>query len=173
MSPSVQQMLEALLSSGKMSPDLKAAVTAAMSDPAKLDELLSEMKALGADQIGSGPPLDIAQFYVEGTERYALRWPLPPNLLPIPFEELDRKTQFFVLFQEWTRRELDGMMLLNDGNATGAQEVFEECLERARQIDVAELEARSYEGMMRVAQRTGDRQAEAEWLRAAGSARSG
>ena len=87
------------------------------------------------------------------------------------FDELDRKTQFFVLFQEWTRRELEGMMLLNSGDADGAETVFDECLERAKQIDVRELEARSYEGFMRVAQRRGDRSAESTWMRKAVAAR--
>jgi hypothetical protein len=118
--------------------------------------------------------LDISDHYTPGPGTYELRWPLGPNLpLPIPFDELDRKTQFFVLFQEWSRRELEGMMLLNTGDLNGAEAVFEECLGRAKQIDVGELEARSYEGFMRVAQRRGDRGAELAWVRKAATARQG
>jgi len=170
----MKKMLEDLLKSSDVPPEVRATVTAAMADPAKLDEALAQLKAIGADQIGSGAPLDIADFYTPAPGKYEQRWPInliPP--LPMPFDALDRKTQFFVLFNEWTRRELEGMMLLNSGDLEGAETVFEECLERAGQIEVHELEARSYEGFMRVAQRRGDRTAEAAWLRKAAAARQG
>ncbi len=171
MNPSMQRMLEELLTSANVPPEVKAAVTAAMADPAKLDEALAQLKAIGADQVGSGAPLNIPDYYKEGPDKYQLRWQLDHLPLPVAFDELDRKTQFFVLFQEWTRRELEGMMLLNSGDADGAETVFDECLERAKQIDVRELEARSYEGFMRVAQRRGDRSAESTWMRKAVAAR--
>lgn len=168
----MQKMLEELLASSDVPVEVREAVKAAMSDPAKLDEAIAQLKAIGADQVGSGAPLNIADYYKPGPGQYELRWPLGANLpLPISFDELDRQTQFFVLFQEWTRRELEGMMLLNSGDLKGAEAVFEECLERARQIDVAELEARSYEGFMRLAQRRGDRNAEIAWMRKAADAR--
>jgi hypothetical protein len=170
MDPAMQKMLEELLTSSAVPVEVREAVKAAMSDPAKLDEAIAQLKAIGADQVGSGAPLNIADYYKPGPGRYELRWPLGANL-PISFDELDRQTQFFVLFQEWTRRELEGMMLLNSGDLNGAEAVFEECLERARQIDVAELEARSYEGFMRLAQRRGDRNAELAWMRKAADAR--
>jgi hypothetical protein len=172
MDQSMQKMLETLLNSANVPPEVRNAVTAAMSDPARLDEALAQLKAIGADQVGSGPPLNIEDYYKPGPGTYELRWPLGLNVpLPMSFEELDRKTQFFVLFQEWTRRELEGMMLLNSGDVGGAEIVFAECLERAAQIDVRELEARSYEGFVRVAQKRGDRNAEVVWLRKAAAAR--
>jgi hypothetical protein len=173
MDPSMLKMLGDLLNSPDVPPEVRAAVTAAMADPAKLDEALAQLKAIGADQVGSGAPLNIADYYTPGSGKYELRWPLDASLLPIPFDDLDRKTQFFVLFQEWTRRELEGMMLLNSGDLKGAAAVFEECLERASQLQARELEARSYEGFMRVAQRQGDRSAELGWLRKATTARQG
>ena len=103
---------------------------------------------------GASPPLDIADFYREGEEKFVLEWPLHPSLpIPLDFDELDRKTQFFVLFGEWTRREFEGMSALNRGDVEGAAEIFEECLDRAQAIDVSELVARSYEGLMRVAEK--------------------
>ena len=130
------------------------------------------LKGIGADQAGSGPPLNIADYYKPGPGQYVLGWQLGLNSpLPLPFDQLDRKTQFFVLFQEWTRRELEGMTLLNSGDVDGAESVFKECLERAQQLDVRELEARCYEGFMRVAQRRGSRSDELAWLHKAAAAR--
>lgn len=172
MDKSIQELVAGMIQSGKVPPELSAALAAAMSDPAKLEAALAALKAMGADQVGSGAPLNIADYYRPGAEKYELRWELPSHLpVPVAFEELDRKSQFFVLFQEWSRRELDGMMELNGGDVDGATAVFEECVERARQIEVAELEARSYEGLMRVAQKRGDRKAELEWSRKATAAR--
>ena len=168
--PAMTKLLEQLLSSPDIPAQLKDTVTAAMSDPAKLDDALAQLQALGADQVGSGPPLSIADYYVDGDGLYELRWPLG-EALPLPFDQLDRKTQFFVLFQEWSRRELEGMMLLNSGDVPGAERIFEECLERATQIEVRELEARSYEGLMRVAERRGERGEAESWLRKATAAR--
>jgi hypothetical protein len=170
----MQKMLEDLLNSEDVPPDVRAAVTAAMSDPSKLDAALAQLKAIGADQVGSGAPLNIPDYYKADTGKYEQRWQLGPNVpLPMPFDELDRKTQFFVLFQEWTRRELEGMMFLSSGDVKDAEAVFKECLERARQIDVRELEARSYEGFMRIAQKQGDSNAELTWLQKAAAARQG
>lgn len=172
--PELEQLLNDLMSTGRMSPALMEAVQAALTDPRKLDEVIEQLKAMGADQIGSGPPLNIEDFYRDGAGKYQLRWPLPSHIpLPVPFSDLDRKTQFFVLFQEWSRREMDGMMALNAGNVDGAEKTFEECVERAKQIDVNELLARSYEDLRRVAQRRGDRAAEREWTDQATRARKG
>lgn len=172
MDPSMKKMLEDLLQSTDVPESARRAVMAAISDPSKLDEALAELQAIGADQIGSGAPLNIADYYTPGPGKYEAPWSLNPGVaLPIPFEQLDRKTQFFVLFQEWTRRELEGMMLLNGGDVNGAEAVFNECLERAQQIDVRELEARSYEGLVRVAQRRGDRHAELIHLQKAAAVR--
>jgi hypothetical protein len=168
----MRKMLEELMTSMNLPEEVRRAVAAAMEDPSKLDEALAQLQAIGADQMGSGPPLDIGDYYKPGPGLYDLRWPLAmPMELPVPFDQLDRQTQFYVLFQEWTRRELEGMMLLNSGDVDGAEQVFEECLDRATQIEVGELQARSYEGLVRVAQRRGDREAERAWLDKATDAR--
>jgi len=172
MDPSMKKMLEDLVQSTNVPESARHAVMAAMSDPSKLDAALAALKAIGGDQIGSGAPLNIPDYYTPGPGKYEARWTINPNQpLLIPFDQLDRKTQFFVLFQEWTRRELEGMMLLNSGDVNGAEVLFHECLERAQQIGVRELEARSYEGFMRVAMRRGDRLAELSWLRNAAATR--
>jgi hypothetical protein len=172
MDPSMKKMLDDLLQSSDVPESARQAVMAAMSDPSKLDDAIAMLKDLGADQIGSGAPLNISDYYVPGPGKYEARWPINLNVpLPIPFDQLDRQTQFFVLFQEWTRRELEGMTLLNSGDVNGAEAVFNECVERARQINVRELEARSYEGLMRVAQRRGDLPGELTWVRKAAATR--
>jgi len=167
----LQQLIEQLASSGTMSPELMQKIYAAMNDESKLDEVLSVLKQMGADQMGSGPPLNIEDYYREGTKTYALRWPLGASL-PIPFAQLDRKTQFFVLFQEWTRREMEGMMTLNGGHIDEAKQIFSECLERAREIEVPELVARSYEDLAKIADRQGDRAAGRDYSQKAAQARA-
>jgi hypothetical protein len=142
--------------SGQISDEEMATLKQYALDPGCMDFVLAGMKARGLDQVGSEPLRPIADYYVEGPGTYELQWPLSPELpLPVPFEVLDRKTRFFVLFGEWTRREMEGMEILNRGQCDGAQMVFEECLGRAEQLGVAELAARSYEGLMRVAERRG------------------
>jgi hypothetical protein len=170
----LDQLLNELLSTGKVPSHLIATVKEAMSDPKQLDEVLAQLKAMGADQIGDGPPLNIADYYRPGPGAYELRWKLPPELpLPVAFADLDRKTQFFVLFQEWSRREMEGLVALNGGDVDGAEQIFHECAERAKQIDVDELVARSYEDQRRVAQRRGDLVGEKEWSRKAAAVRKG
>jgi hypothetical protein len=171
MTPNFEELIEQLVNSGQMSPELLGQVQAAMNDPAKLDEVLAALTAMGADQVGSGPALNIEDFYRDGPVTYEARWPIAASL-PIQFSQLDRKTKFFVLFQEWTRREMEGMMALNGGNLEEARATFSECLERARQIDVEELMARSYEGMGKVADRLGDRAAGRECSQKAAQART-
>jgi hypothetical protein len=167
----VQRILDKLLESGNFSKEEVLALTNAANDPEALDRILNALKEAGADQIGSGPPLNIEDYYREGTEKFALRWPLQVTL-PFPFDQIDRKTQFFVLFQEWTRRELEGITTLNSGDTEQAKSIYDECLKRAQQLKVNELVARSYEGMMRLAQKLSDRKAELKWSERAVKARS-
>lgn len=170
MNQTLQQLIDQLASSGTMSPELLAQVQAAMNDPSKLDEIIGVLKEMGADQVGSGPPLNIEDFYCEGPEPFILRWPLAVSL-PLPFSQLDRKTQFFVLFQEWTRREMEGTMALNAGQMDKSRNTFQECLERAQQIQVGELVARSYEDLARIADKLGDRAAARDYSQKAARAR--
>lgn len=175
MSPSkeaVRAALEELLDSGAITRDQVAMIMQAAEDPAALDQILAQLKAGGADVSGPSPPMNIEDYYQESSDQFELLWPLQVSL-PLPFEQLDRKTRFFVLFQEWTRRELTGVSILNAGQADEAATVFEECLLRARQLKVNELVARSYEDLMRVADRNGDSKAARSYSQAAMAARAG
>src|SRR3954451_13824539 len=91
----------------------------------------------------------------------------------MPFAELDHKTQFYVLFQEFTRRELEANTVRNGGDLPTAQALFAECLARAQQLDVAELRARSHEGLASVHEMAGDRNAARDELRGATADRAG
>jgi hypothetical protein len=156
----VARLVQEFAQSGAMPPELTRLVEEARSDSQLADVLMAELKKLGADEVGSGPPLDIASFYRDGPP-FDLRWELPDDLRSRgEFDQFDRKTQFYILFAEWTRRELEGMSALNAGDNNGAKAIFEECLARARQLDVGELEARSYENLLRVAEKTGGDRAE-------------
>jgi hypothetical protein len=132
------------------------------------DKVIKKLTELGAGQ--GHKTLDIASYYREGTEKYKLQWQSKWNNMG--FDHLDRKTQFFVLFSEWSERELDGMQILDSGKLDEAMKVFEECLARAEQLNVGDLKAKSYEDMMRIAKIKGDRQAELKWLNKAAQARS-
>ena len=158
---------------GQITPDEMAALKAYALDTRWMDTVMAGVKLRGLDQVGSEPLAPIGDYYVEKPGLFDLRWPLPDNLpLPVPFASLDRKTQFFVLFGEWTRREMEGMEHLNRGDLVGATTTFDECLARAEQIDVAELRARSYEALMRVAQRAGQSAAARELSQSATAARA-
>jgi len=166
----LQSMLQNLIESGNLTKEDAATLMQAANDPAAMELMLSKLKEAGAGDIGS-PPLDINQFYRDGTDMFELRWPIQASL-PISFDQLDRKTQFFVLFQEWSRRELSGSVALNAGQIEEATSIFEECLARAQQLQVGELVARSYEGLMRVAERISDRKAASKWSKLAMKARA-
>src|SRR5271166_604638 len=155
----LQCLLQNLIESGTLTKDDVATLMQAANNPEALELMISKLREGGADQVGSGAPLDMNQYYRDGTNMFELRWPLQASL-PIAFDQLDRKTQFFVLFQEWSRRELEGMTALNSGQTDQAKAIFAECLERAQQLQINELIARSYEGFMRIAQTLGDTKAE-------------
>jgi hypothetical protein len=143
------------------------------SDPERAETVLQQLKATAAAGGSDDQPLNSDDYYRDGPSKYELRWPLDPSMkLPVPFDRLDREMQFSVLFGEWTRRDMQGRAALIGGQVDGAEQIFRECLERARQLEVGELEARSYEGLMKVEQKRGNRQAEQKWLRAAQAARS-
>jgi hypothetical protein len=168
----VQAILDTLLDTGAItSEQVSIIMKAAAHDPAILDQMLVQLKAFGADQAGPSPPLNIEDYYRDGSDTFELLWPLQISL-PCSFDQLDRKTRFFVLFQEWSRRELEGVAKLNSGQVNEAAAIFEECLARARQLDVNELVARTFEDLMRVADRAGDRQAARRYSEAAVEARA-
>jgi hypothetical protein len=149
----LKTMLTEAVAAGVVPRDFLKKIDAAAKDPRLMDTIIKELTALMGDQ--AEPPLNIADFYSEGDgSKYTLRWPLSSaNPLPggLQFANLDRKTQFFVLFAECQRREAEGMFALNQGNLPTAEAAFKECLERAGQIDVGELRARSLENLARLA----------------------
>lgn len=167
---------------GNFGPELQNGIMAVINDqnhqmflmnnPDIMEELGAYLNELGAFDTGR-PQLNIGDYYRDGDGKYNLRWEISPSIsLPISFEDLDRETQFYVLFNEWSRREAQGSSARNSGQIDEAEEIFQECLERAKQIDVPELEARSYEGLMTVAQKRGNRKDEKKWLKSAQEARS-
>ena len=171
----IDVLLRQLVQSGKLPPALVQMLTEAQNDPSKLAPLLDKLMALAGPSAPA--PLNIEDYYQERDgEAFELRWPLsqgnPLLTQGIPFTSLDRKTQFFTLFAEWSRREADGLMLMNSGDLAGAEAVFHEGLERARQIEVAELAARSHENLARVAERRSDQGGVRAHLEAAERARS-
>ena len=164
----IEKMIKDIIDSGKMDPNMMNQLRSIMNNPEQVEAVIEQLKAAGADEMGSGEPLKIEDFYKEGSEKFDLNLPLNPYLdLPTPFPELDRKTQFYVLFNEWQTRETEGMMALNNGELDKAENIFQECITRSEQIDVPELKARSYEGLMRLAQKQGDRTSEKKWSKKA------
>lgn len=158
---------------GELTPDEMTALQKFALDPRWMSIVMEGVNLRGLDQVGSEPLAPISDYYVEKPGRFELRWPLPGHLpLPISFTTLARKTQFFLLFGEWSRREMEGVEYLNRGDLVGATTIFHECLARADQLEVPELRARSYEGLMRVAQRAGQIATARELSRAATAARS-
>ena len=165
MDNNIEKMIKDMINSGKIDPDMMNQLRQIMNNPEQVEAVMEQLKAAQTDEMGSGELLKIEDFYKEGSEKFDLNWPLSPYLnLPIPFPELDRKTQFFVLFQEWQQREAEGMMALNNGELDQADNIFQECIMRSEQIDVPELKARSFEGLMRLSQKQGDRTSEKKWL---------
>lgn len=168
----IQQLLEKLIESGQGGPQIIQKMQDSLGDPQAMEEIYQTLKQFAGPELEE--PLQIKDYYHHRDgSKFTLIWPLSPAMpMPVSFEDLDRKTQFFVLFGEWQRRETEGMMELSSGRLEAAEETFEECLQRAEQIEVTELEARSYEGLMRAAQKRNDREAELKYSRLAQQARA-
>lgn len=149
----------------KMKADIASLVMSGQAD-----EVMTALNAMGANDVGS-KTLMIEDYYVDGPEPYRQRWPIQFPL-PVPFDELPRNVQFSVLFGEWSRREMEGSYAMMEGRNDDARAAYQECLERAQQIDVKELVARSHEGLARVASKLNDRALERQHLKAAISARA-
>jgi hypothetical protein len=142
----------------------------ALVETGEADEVVALLQSMGANDSGN-KVLNIGDHYRPGTRLYDLRWPVAFEL-PIPFDELDRPTQFSVLFGEWTRREMEAAYTRNQGDNAGARVIYEECLARAEQIEVPELIARSHEGLASVAQKLNERSVERRHLLLAEAARA-
>lgn len=165
----VQSALNNLLEAGTITKEQMETVIQAADDPHVLDRIVDELISAGADKIS--PLLNAADYYREGAGDFDAKWPIQVPL-PCSFEALDRKTRFFVLFQEWSRRELQGVTALGCGDTAEATTIFEECLARGRQLAVNELVARSYEDLMRTADRLHDLEAARRYSQEAVNARS-
>ena len=120
------------------------------------------------------PLRQISYYYREGNgSGFEVRWPLSADiLLPLPFSELDRKNQFYVLFGEWQRREAEALAALSTGRLDDAEEILKECVERAEQLEVNELRARGFDGLMRVALLRGEPDRMQEYRSKAAEART-
>jgi len=166
------QAIQAMVASGRLPENLAGFMQQlAGLTPDQIQAMQGDLVEMGAGQAPS-PPLDIREHYHPSDGCFRLLWPLGlMPALPLKFDELDRETQFHVLWGEWSRRELEGMLLLGRGDTGGARSTFEECLGRACQLEVNELIARSYEDLMRVAQKNGDLAEERRHLEAALRAR--
>ena len=78
------------------------------------NEMMAMLKSMGASD-GGDKTLNIEDYYQPGEALFELQWPLGVTL-PMAFDQLDRKTQFSVLFQEWTRRAMEGDYALQQGD---------------------------------------------------------
>lgn len=165
----LEHRLERMLESNEVDQGLIDEIMALPPGDPRVERVLAKLADLGAVE-GPAPPLNIEDHYRPDGGLYELRWPLSPvtlAALPFPFESLDRKTQFYVLFQEWTRRELDATTALESGDDQTALAIFQECLARAEQLDVSELQVRSYRGLASVATKARDLDSADRWLQAA------
>ena len=161
----IDAMIEQVISTGEVPEGLMQALTQA-NNPALLERAMQKLKDAGAEQLGDRPPDKIADYYIDGDGLYEQLWPIAPQL-PASFDELDRPTQFHVLFAEFRRRHAEASVARNAGRLDEAEAAFRECLDRADQIDVPILKADSYEGLMTVAERRGDREQARRYLQMA------
>ncbi len=168
----LEERLERMLESNEVDQNVIDEIMSLPPDDPRVERIAARLAEFGAME-GPSQPLIIEDYYRPDGALFELRWPLSPTTqaaLPFPFEALDRKTQFFVLFGEWTRRELEANMARDAGDLPAAHAVFEECLARADQLDVAELRVRSYKGLASVAEKAGDRDSADSWYQAAEAA---
>ena len=171
----LEQRLDQILASGELNADRLGEILAMAPEIMSLppdhpgrDRILGKLQGIIGDEPAS-PAMNIDDYYRPGDVPFTLQWALAPQTLaamPMPFEALDHKTQFYVLFQEWTRRELDANMARDSGDPRSAIPIFEECLARAEQLDVAELRARSHAGLASVYEMVEERDAARRELQA-------
>jgi hypothetical protein len=166
--------LDRMVASGEEDPDLMQAILSLSPADPRFKPIFGKLQSLQGDQ-PARPMMNIEDYYRPRGKPYELLWPLASptaRMMLVPFEGCDEKTQFFVLFQEWTRREAEASTARNAGDTNGARAGFEECLARAEQLEVDELRARSYEGLASVAEQDDDRTAARQLLEAAEAVRA-
>ncbi|MBN9661395.1 MAG: tetratricopeptide repeat protein [Acidobacteria bacterium] len=166
----IQQALDALVEAGVITREQIAIVCGGTNATEVLEGILELLRSVQANKLETSPPLNPEDFYREGSGTYEEKWHIQFPL-PVPFDDLDRKTRFFVLFQEWSHRELQGLTALGNGQTAEAMTIFNECLARAEQLQANELAARSYEDLARVAQKRNNLADELDFLTEAASAR--
>lgn len=164
----IKTQLESMVASGEVPAEMIEIINAAIEDPSKMGDVVGTIEGMLGGHVAPEPPMDIEDYYREADgSLYELKWAIgeahPLSRHEIGFFDLDRKTQFFVLFTEWQRRETEGMAQLLGGQVDAARDTFQECLARAEQIDVDELRARSYERLSRVEQQSGELKQEEVW----------
>jgi hypothetical protein len=120
-----------------------------------------------ADDFGVRPPPDPEALYRPDRGPLELLFPLPGDLAALPWSPLGHRDRFFVLVAAWALRETDGIQLLRSGDFGQASDVFQECVARAKQIQSAELIARSYEDLAEQALASGNEAAAKVWRAAA------
>jgi hypothetical protein len=170
----VEARIRALPDRPDMDQELLALLASFRDDPDAVERINGWLRDIGGTEVGYGEPLDIRAFYKPGDEKFELRWPLA---VTIPFgmswDDLDRETQFHVLFAEWSRRGMEAANALLAGTLEEAERAYDECLERADQLEVGELSARALDGLRSIAGRRNDAAAERRWLLAAAAVRRG
>jgi hypothetical protein len=124
-----------------------------------------------AAEDGSRPLLDPEALYRPGSGSLELVFPLPGDLASLPWSSLTARNRFFVLVAAWALRETEGMAALSANEFAQAGEVFQECLIRAKYMQVPELIARSCEDLGELATVSGDEPQAQEWRTAAERAR--
>jgi CHAT domain-containing protein len=141
-----------------------------MQDRDIRDRLYKEMISLGGQDIGISKPLQWKEYHVEGSKEFEQIYPLSPrqqDLLKdydVTFNELDQQTQFCVLFSDWVYYELQGNLALASNRLEEAKILFEDCLNRAVQVAINILKARSITGLLGIAEKHGDRSAQRKYI---------
>jgi hypothetical protein len=141
-----------------------------MQDGDTRQRVYNEMLNLTVNDIGIYKPLEWKEYYVETSEGLQQLYSLSPSqeeLLKshdLTFGELDGQTQFCVLFTDWIYYEFQGNMALSNNQLEEAKYLFEDCFNRAIQLNINILKARSIVGLLGIAEKRGDRAAQREYI---------
>ncbi|MEO5998089.1 MAG: hypothetical protein ABIN89_15195, partial [Chitinophagaceae bacterium] len=129
-----------------------------------------EMLNYAGNEIGVQKRLEWKEYYVDTYEEFEQLYPLSPgseDLLKnneFTFSQLDRQTQFCVLFSDWIYDEFQGNMALGNNRLEEAKRLFEDCFNRAIQLNINILKARSVVGLLGIAEKQGDRPAQRKFI---------